>query len=101
MKDGVIIVNTARGAVIDEQDMIKHLKTGKIGAAGLDVFENEPVPRKDLLDLPNVMALPHMGTHTVQAFSDFENWTIENIRSGLSTGKVRTIVQEQQNTTFN
>ena len=101
MKDGVIIVNTARGAVIDEQDIIKHLKTGKIGAAGLDVFENEPVPRKDLLDLPNVMALPHMGTHTVQAFSDFENWTIENIRSGLSTGKVRTIVQEQQNTTFN
>ena len=101
MKDGVVIVNTARGAVIHEQDMIKHLKTGKIGAAGLDVFENEPVPSKELLDIPSVLALPHMGTHTVQAFSDMESWTIHNIRSALLTGKVQTIVPEQKNTKFN
>mmetsp|Transcript_4367 Transcript_4367/g.4809 ORF Transcript_4367/g.4809 Transcript_4367/m.4809 type:complete len:340 (+) Transcript_4367:58-1077(+) len=101
MKDGVVIVNTARGAVINEHDMIKHLKTGKIGAAGLDVFENEPVPSKELLDMPSVLALPHMGTHTVQAFSDMESWTIQNIRSALLTGKVQTIVPEQNTVIFN
>ncbi|EGV65132.1 NAD-binding D-mandelate dehydrogenase [Yamadazyma tenuis] len=96
MKDGVIIVNTARGAIIDEQSLIKHLKSGKVGAAGLDVFENEPRPPKELLELPNVMALPHMGTHAVQTVFDMENWVIENVKSGLTTGKVISLVPEQQ-----
>lgn len=96
MKDGVIIVNTARGAIIDEQALIKHLKTGKVSSAGLDVFENEPNVSTELLSLPNVCATPHMGTHAVQTVFDMENCVIENIKSGLQTGKVINLVPEQQ-----
>ncbi|ODQ60511.1 hypothetical protein WICANDRAFT_89403 [Wickerhamomyces anomalus NRRL Y-366-8] len=92
MKDGVVIVNTSRGAVIDESSLIKHLKSGKIGAAGLDVFENEPHPPSELLNLSNVVSLPHMGTHAVQTVYDMENWVIENLRSGLTTGKMLSVV---------
>jgi len=49
MKDGVILINTARGAVLNEPDIVKYLKTGKIGYAGLDVFEKEPLPENSFL----------------------------------------------------
>jgi D-3-phosphoglycerate dehydrogenase len=49
MKDGVIIINTARGSVLNEPDIEKYLKTGKIGFAGLDVFEKEPLPENSFL----------------------------------------------------
>lgn len=100
MKDGVIIVNTSRGAIIDEVDLIKHLKSGKNGAAGLDVFETEPIPPKELLDMPNVLALPHLGTHAVQTVFDMESWVTRNIRSGLLTGLVLSIVPEQKGVKF-
>jgi len=67
MKDGVIIVNTARGAVIDEDALVKALDSGKVGSVGLDVYEHEPDyihPR--LVNNPNVMLVPHMGTWTVE-----------------------------------
>ena len=51
MKDGVILVNTARGGTIDEDALLAALESGKVGGAGLDVFENEPTPRVDLLNL--------------------------------------------------
>ena len=57
MKDGVIIVNTARGAVIDELQIPELIKSGKIGAFGADVFENEPQVSQELLDFPNVVSL--------------------------------------------
>lgn len=96
MKDGVIIVNTARGEVIDEQAMIKHLKSGKIGAAGLDVFENEPNINMELVKLENVTATPHMGTNAEQTVHDMEAQVILNIRSGLEKGHVENLVPEQQ-----
>ena len=65
MKDGALIVNTARGAVIDEQAMIKELQTGRIYAA-LDVYEQEPLPEDSLLiTLPNALCLPHVGGPTI------------------------------------
>ena len=56
MKDGVILVNTARGAVVDEKVIPELIKSGKIGAFGADVFENEPEVSPELYELPNVVS---------------------------------------------
>lgn len=96
MKDGVIIVNTARGEIIDEAALIKHLKLGKIGAAGLDVYELEPNINMELLEFENVTATPHMGTNAVQTVHGMEQKVIYNIKAGLQSGKVLNLVPEQQ-----
>lgn len=67
MKDGVRIVNAARGGVVNEDDLIKALEDGKVAAAALDVFENEPNPRKDLLSNTKIACTPHIGAATLEA----------------------------------
>jgi len=67
MKDGVILVNTARGGTIDEDALLAALESGKVGGAGLDVFENEPTPRTDLLNHPRISVSPHIGASTQEA----------------------------------
>ncbi len=67
MKDGVYIVNAARGGVIDEDALLEALKSGKVAGAGLDVFVNEPTPRKDLLEHPRISLSPHIGASTLEA----------------------------------
>lgn len=67
MKDGVVILNAARGGTIDESALLDAINSGKVAAAGLDVFENEPTPRQELLDHPKVSCTPHIGASTVQA----------------------------------
>jgi len=67
MKDGVIVVNAARGGVIDEQDLIDNLDNGKVAHAALDVFVNEPTPREDLLNHSKISSTPHTGAATVEA----------------------------------
>lgn len=67
MKDGVIVVNAARGGVIDEDALLAALESGKVAAAGLDVFENEPTPRKDLLAHDRISLTPHIGASTLEA----------------------------------
>ena len=64
MKAGVWIVNTSRGRVVDEKAMYEALTSGKVAGYATDVFENEPPVGSPLLTLPNVIATPHMGTHT-------------------------------------
>ena len=71
MKDGVVIVNTARGAIMNEDALVQALDSGKVLSAGLDVFEEEPTIHPGLLRNPNVMLLPHMGTWTVEVISNF------------------------------
>lgn len=66
MKDGVVIVNTARGAVIDEDALVKALDSGKVRSVGLDVYENEPEVHPGLMANDAVMLVPHMGTHTYE-----------------------------------
>lgn len=66
MPDGAVVVNTARGPVIKDDDLIQALKSGKIAAAGLDVFEGEPGINPDYLTLDNVFLLPHIGSATVE-----------------------------------
>ncbi|MDQ3047206.1 MAG: D-2-hydroxyacid dehydrogenase [Bacteroidota bacterium] len=67
MKDGVCLVNAARGGVIDEADLIEALNSGKATHIALDVFENEPVPSKSLLNHPKISLTPHIGAATDEA----------------------------------
>lgn len=67
MKDGVILINTARGGIIDETALLAALNSGKVMAAGLDVFVNEPTPDAALLAHPSVFATPHTGAETAEA----------------------------------
>src|SRR5690606_33518823 len=64
LKDGVALVNASRGGVIDEEGLLKALDAGKVSFAGIDVFENEPTPRKSLLSHPKVSLTPHIGAAT-------------------------------------
>jgi glyoxylate reductase len=95
MKQGVVIINTARGAVMDENALVKALASGKVSSVGLDVFEEEPKVHPGLLANPNVMLLPHMGTYTVETMEKMEEWTIGNIRSAIETGRLVSPVPEQ------
>jgi len=67
MKEGVMLVNASRGGVIDEDDLLDALHTGKVGMAALDVFMNEPQPSPVLLKHPNVSLSPHIGASTKEA----------------------------------
>ena len=81
MRDGVILINTARGAVMDEQAMIEALKSGKIGHAGLDVFETEPLPPgHPLSQLDNVTLSAHSAFRTQQASDNLVESALEHGR---------------------
>lgn len=81
MRDGVILINTARGAVMDEQAMIEALKSGKIGHAGLDVFETEPLPPgHPLSQLDNVTLSAHSAFRTPQASDNLVESALEHGR---------------------
>ena len=67
MKNGVTLINTARGGSIDEDALLANLKSGKIRGVGLDVFVNEPSPREDLLAEANTSLTPHIGASTAEA----------------------------------
>lgn len=67
MKNGVMLVNASRGGVIEENDLLDALNSGKVAGAGLDVFENEPKPRAELLQHPNISLTPHIGAATKEA----------------------------------
>ena len=67
MKDGVRIINAARGGVINESDLLKALDSGKVSFVALDVYENEPNPMKELLSHPRISVTPHIGAATSEA----------------------------------
>jgi D-3-phosphoglycerate dehydrogenase len=67
MKKGVFIANAARGGVIHEDDLLEALNNGSVAGIALDVFENEPHPRKDLLNHPKIACTPHIGAATLEA----------------------------------
>lgn len=67
MKRGSILINTARGSVVNEHDLVEALKSGQIERAGLDVFENEPSVHPELINMDNVVLAPHIGSATISA----------------------------------
>ena len=67
MKDGIRIVNAARGGVIDEDALLDACRSGKVAACALDVFVGEPSPREDVLSVSNMALTPHIGAATVEA----------------------------------
>ena len=80
MKDGVIIINTARGKLINEADLTEALKTGKVKYAGLDVFESEPPEGSPLLDVDNVLLTPHLGANTYENMDRIGEIVVDIIR---------------------
>lgn len=79
MKDGVMIINTARGALIEEEALVQALKSGKVQFAGLDVFAEEPLKNTELSNLDNVIMTPHIGGITYDSFHCMMQEAMRNI----------------------
>ncbi len=81
MKDGVYIINTARGGVVDEADLLDALNSNKVAGAGIDVFEEEPTKNIELINHPKVSATPHIGASTSEAQERIGDETIAVIKA--------------------
>jgi glyoxylate reductase len=83
MKSDAFLINTARGAVVDEQALLEALEQGRIGGAGLDVYENEPAVTPGLERLDNIVLLPHVGSATVETRRRMAAMAVDNLLAGL------------------
>jgi glyoxylate reductase len=84
MKPTAILVNTARGPIVDEAALVVALRAGQIAAAGLDVYEDEPRLTPGLAELPNVVLLPHLGSATTTTRSRMAAMAAENVVAVLA-----------------
>jgi gluconate 2-dehydrogenase len=87
MKPGAILINAARGGVVDDTALIEALKRGPVAAAGLDVFENEPALHPDFLKLTNVVLTPHIASSSEATRRRMAMLAAENLVAALTTGK--------------
>lgn len=86
VKPGVLLVNCARGGIVDEGALVEALEAGRVGGAALDVFEVEPPPRGPLHDRDDVILTPHLGASTVEAQASVGAEVADNVVSFLTTG---------------
>ena len=86
MKPKAILINASRGPMLDEKALARALKEGWIFGAGLDVYENEPEMEPELLDLDNVVLLPHLGSATEETRTKMALMAAENLVAGLKGG---------------
>ena len=87
MKPGSLLLNTSRGAIVDEVALTRALDTGPIAGAGLDVYENEPAITPALLDDDRVVLMPHAGSATVETRREMARMVVEDVRRVLSGEK--------------
>ena len=92
MKKGAIIVNTARGGLIDEDAAYELLLSGHLGGMGLDVYEIEPPEKSPLFDLENVVLTPHTAAHTLEATNAMAEMSVQNLIDVLSVRDCRNVV---------
>lgn len=85
LPEGAVLVNTARGGIVDEAALADALRTGRLAAAALDVFATEPLESSSpLLGLPNVILTPHIGSASVETRSRMAELAVDNLRAGLA-----------------
>ena len=92
MKKTAFLINTSRGPIINENDLVEVLKDEKIAGVGLDVYEKEPLPQDHKLRfLPNALLLPHIGYVTAENYSKFYIQMLENLLACLDDKPLRVI----------
>ena len=89
MRKDSFLINVARGKIINEEHLVQALKEKKIAGAGLDVFEFEPRINKKLLELTNVVMMPHAGSATKKTRTAMADLAIDNLEEFFNTGKCK------------
>ncbi|PKQ90370.1 hydroxyacid dehydrogenase [Paenibacillus sp. BGI2013] len=93
MKSSALLINTSRAGIVDQEAMVEALQSGVIAGAGLDVYEQEPLPVNHVMrTLPNVLATPHLGYVTRGNYEIYYNHTIENIAMFLKGTPIRQLL---------
>ena len=95
IKRGSYLVNTARGLVIDEHDLVDSLRSGHLAGAGLDVYENEPEINPELIGMENVILTPHIASATWEAREDMGKLAVSAILDTLQDSKPKNIVNDE------
>jgi len=95
MKKGSFLVNTARGAVIDEHDLVEALRDGRLGGAALDVYDNEPNIDPELIGMENVILTPHIASATIKARDKMGDQAVMAILDTLNDKKPETLINEE------
>jgi glyoxylate reductase len=95
MRKSAFLINTARGAIVDEAALVRALKAKKIAGAGLDVFEHEPKVHAELKRMKNVVIVPHLGSATVEVREEMANIVVDNIMAVLEGQRPPNIVNPE------
>ena len=89
MKKTAFLINTSRGKVVNQKDLLKALQLKKIKGAALDVFEDEPISKSnELVKIKNVVLVPHIGSSTIETRRTMAEITVKNLILGLSNKKL-------------
>ena len=94
MKKGAFLVNTARGPIVQEHDLVEALRSGQLGGAALDVFDNEPNISPELYDMPDVVTTPHIASATNEARQKMGEQAVASIIDTLAGTKPQNLVDE-------
>ncbi|MFG1705994.1 NAD(P)-dependent oxidoreductase [Nonomuraea sp. M3C6] len=101
MKEGALLVNAARGGVVDQRALVDALRAGRLGGAALDVFEVEPLPSDDpLRELPNVLLSPHVAGVTPEATSRLLTATLDNLAAAVDGREVDGVLNGVSSTIY-